>query len=197
MKKDKLGLVHVYTGDGKGKTSMSLGIALRASGYNLSVYMIQFLKSGDTGELFAVENYLPNVRMVQFGKEALIDKQMSISEFGKKTIKTNNNGRYRFLSDDEEFEPSRRALEHASKIIKSGNYDVVILDEINNALNKKLISTKDVLEMIRDKHKNTELVLTGRNAPKEIIEVADYVTHMGKVKHPYDKKILAREGIDY
>ncbi|MBL7050964.1 cob(I)yrinic acid a,c-diamide adenosyltransferase [Candidatus Woesearchaeota archaeon] len=195
--KKKLGLVHVYTGNGKGKTSMSLGIALRAAGYNLNVHMIQFLKSGDTGELFAVENYLPNMKIAQFGKEALIDQQTHIHEFRKESTKKNNNGNYKFLPDEEEAESVRRAFEYAHKIATSGDHDVLILDEINCAVEKGLINIEEMLNLMKIKSENTELILTGRGAPKELIEAADYVTEMGEVKHPYNKKILAREGIDY
>lgn len=195
--KKKLGLVHVYTGNGKGKTSMSLGIALRAAGYNLNVYMIQFLKSGDTGELFAVENYLPNMKIAQFGKEALTDQQTHIHEFGKESIKKNNNGHYKFLPDEEEAESARRAFEYAHKVAISGDYNIIILDEINCAVDKGFISIEEILNLIKIKSENTELILTGRDAPKELIEAADYVTEMGEVKHPYNENILAREGIDY
>ncbi len=142
--KKKLGLVHVYTGNGKGKTSMSLGIALRAAGYNLNVHMIQFLKSGDTGELFAVENYLPNMKIAQFGKEALIDQQTHIHEFRKESTKKNNNGNYKFLPDEEEAESVRRAFEYAHKIATSGDHDVLILDEINCAVEKGLMNIEEM-----------------------------------------------------
>ncbi|MCK5107968.1 MAG: cob(I)yrinic acid a,c-diamide adenosyltransferase, partial [Nanoarchaeota archaeon] len=90
--KQNLGLVHVYTGEGKGKTSASLGLALRAVGHNLRVYIIQFLKSGDTGELFAIEKYLPNITVAQYGKEAITDTQTNIHEFGIINKKKGNNG---------------------------------------------------------------------------------------------------------
>ncbi len=195
--KAKLGLVHIYTGEGKGKTSASLGLALRAVGHNLRVYIIQFLKSGDTGELFAIERYLPNITIAQYGKEAVTDTQTNIHQFGNITKKKGNNGFYKFLPDYEEKEPARRALEQAFNIATGKEYDVIILDEINYALDKGLVPINDLIKLIKTKKKNIELILTGRNAPKEIIQEADYVTYMKEIKHPYQKGIMARAGIDY
>lgn len=194
--KNKLGLVHVYTGKGKGKTSMALGLALRAVGHNLSIYIIQFMKSGDSGEIFAINKHLPNIKLVQFGKNAIADKQLQIHEFGNPHI-PKDLGNYKFLSDEEEKEPARRALEHAFNIATARTHDILILDEINYALSKKLISVEEILELIKTKNKNTELILTGRNAPPEIVEIADYVTELNEISHPYQKNIMARQGIDY
>ncbi len=192
------GLIHVYTGGGKGKTTCSLGLAMRASGHNLTSYMIQFLKGGDTGELFAVQKYAPYLKIVQFGKDALKEKQMKIFGFGHQDEnKLDEDEIYVFPSDNEEKEPSRMALEHAKYIISSGMYDLVILDEINCAMDKKLISVSEVVDILSHKPPHVEVVLTGRGAPKEVIEVADYVTVMERVKHPYDKGIMARKGIEY
>jgi len=195
-----IGLVQVYTGDGKGKTTTSLGTALRAVGYNMSVYMIQFLKSGDTGELFSIRKYLPNMKIIQFGMEALKEKQMKIYEHVKEKVNDKEPSEdeiYRFLPDEQEREACRRGLEHAKTIISSGRYDIVIMDEINCVLQKKLIDINEVLELIKNKPEKTELILTGRGAPKELIDVADLVTEMKRVRHPFDKGILARKGIEY
>ncbi len=175
---------------------MSLGLALRAVGHNLSVYIIQFMKSGDSGEIFAINKHLPNIKLVQFGKNAIKDKQLQIHQFGKPHA-PKDLGNYKFLSDKEEKEPARRALEHAINIGVSGAHDILILDEVNYALAKNLISVEEVLELIKTKHKNTELILTGRNAPQDIIEIADYVTELNEISHPYQKNIMARQGIDY
>lgn len=196
------GLVHVYTGTGKGKTTSSLGLALRAVGHNLKVVMIQFMKSGDTGELFAIERYVPNIKIVQSGREALDEKQMKIFGFEQQQEKQHENKLtedevYVFLPDEEEREACRRGLELAKRVVMSGEIDLVILDEINCTMDKKLIAVKDVLELIKHKPKHVELVLTGRGAPQEIIEVADYVSEIKRVKHPYDRGILARKGIEY
>ena len=194
------GLVEVYTGTGKGKTTSSLGLALRAVGHNLNVYMIQFLKSGDTGELFSVQRYIPNITIAQFGVEAIKEKQLKIFELTKEK-KTKNVLRedevYRFPPDEEEREAARQGFEHAKKIVSSGRYNIVILDEINCVMSKGLLDVKDVLELMKSKPENVELILTGRDAPNEIIEAADLVSEIKRVKHPYDKGILARKGIEY
>ncbi|MEK6857016.1 MAG: cob(I)yrinic acid a,c-diamide adenosyltransferase [Nanoarchaeota archaeon] len=198
------GLVHVITGDGRGKTTSSLGLALRAIGQGFKVYMIQFLKSGDTGELFAVKKYLPSMTIVQFGKDALEDKQLKMFEYegGNKVeikpVGPKGGGKYyHFPSDNEEAEPARRALEHAFNIIKKGEHDVVILDEINCSLKKGLIPIQAALDLIKEKPQHVELLFTGRDAPKELMEVADYVSEVRRIKHPYDRGILARRGIEY
>ena len=186
--KEKLGLVHVYTGDGKGKTTASLGLALRAIGNNLKVYMIQFLKSGFTGELYSSKKL--GFTIEQFGVDALKEKQIRLQEFADKT------GRFVFQPDIEEKAAAMQALEHAKKMIKSNDYDLIILDEINCALDKGLIPLDDVLNLVKD-HGKVELVLTGRDAPKEVMDAADYVSVVNRVKHPWQKGIKARRGIEY
>lgn len=186
--KENLGLVHVITGDGKGKTTSSLGLALRAIGNNLRVHMIQFLKSGFTGELYSAKKL--GFEIEQFGVDALKEKQKHLQEFADKT------GRFVFQPDIEEKEAALQGWEHAKNIIKSGNYDLVILDEINCVLAKELISIKEVLDLVKN-HGNVELVFTGRDAPKELIEAADYVNIVNFVKNPWQKGIVARKGIEY
>ena len=197
----QLGLVQVITGDGKGKTTSTLGLALRAIGQGFRVYMIQFLKSGDTGELFSVKKYLPNMTIIQFGMEALTEKQKKMFEYDGqgelKPVGPKTGKYYYFPSDDKEREPSRRALEHAKNIINSGEFDLVILDEINCSLQKKLISAEEVIKMLDEKPKHVEVVLSGRDAPKELLDRADYVNEIKGVKHPFDRGILARRGIEY
>ncbi|MBI2651902.1 cob(I)yrinic acid a,c-diamide adenosyltransferase [Candidatus Woesearchaeota archaeon] len=186
--KENLGLVHVITGDGKGKTTSSLGLALRAIGNNLRVHMIQFLKSGYTGELYSAEKL--GFVIDQFGVDALREKQKHLKEFTDKT------SRFVFQPDIKEKDAAMQGWEHAKKIIKSGDYDVVILDEINCVLEKGLIPLPEVLDLIKN-HGKVELVLTGRDAPKELIETADYVSVVNRVKHPWQKGIVARKGIEY
>ena len=186
--KEKLGLVHVYTGDGKGKTSASLGLALRAVGNNLRVYMIQFLKSGFTGELYSSKKL--GFTIEQFGLDALKEKQKHLQEFADKT------GRFTFQPDIQEKDAAMQGLEHSKKIIKSGEFDVVILDEINCVLDKELVPLNEVVELVKN-HGKVELILTGRDAPKELIEIADYVSVIKRVKHPWQKGIKARKGIEY
>ena len=186
--KEKLGLVHVITGDGKGKTTSSLGLALRAVGNNLTVHMVQFLKSGFTGELYSARKL--GFEIEQFGVDALKEKQKKIGEFSDRT------GRFVFQPDIEEKDAALEGFEHAKKSIKSGNYDLVILDEINCVLAKGIIPIEDVLGMLRN-HGKVELIFTGRDAPKELMDAADYVNVVHGIKHPWQKGIVARKGIEY
>lgn len=178
MKKQRLetGLVQVYTGDGKGKTSAAFGLALRAIGRGLKVYVIQFIKGGfDYGELYAVKQ-LVNLKLKAFGSGKFITEKPPRAE-------------------DARF--AREALELAEKVVASGEYDIVILDEVNVALNLKLIEIGDVVKLAKNKPKHVELVLTGRYAPPEIIEAADLVTEMKEIKHPFKKGVPPRKGIEY
>jgi len=178
MRKPKLkpGLVQVYTGDGKGKTTAAIGLAIRALGRGLKVFIIQFIKGGfDYGELHVLER-LPNVEVRAFG-------------------------RGRFITQDgptqEDLEEARKAMELAREVVRSGEYDLVILDEVNVALYFGLVELEDVLDLIRNKPEHVELVLTGRRAPRELIEAADLVTDMREVKHPYRRGMPPRPGIEF
>jgi cob(I)alamin adenosyltransferase len=170
------GLVQVYTGNGKGKTSAAFGLALRAVGRGLSVYMIQFIKGGfDYGELYVVDK-LPNFTLKAFGRGKFITEMPP----GKEDVKL-----------------ARDAFRLAKKTVEEGKHDVVILDEINVVLELGMISKKEVLQLIKSKPEHVELVLTGRYAPKEIVEAADLVTEMKQVKHPFDTGYPARKGIEF
>ncbi|MGQ4915359.1 MAG: cob(I)yrinic acid a,c-diamide adenosyltransferase [Candidatus Asgardarchaeia archaeon] len=170
------GLIQVYTGNGKGKTTAALGLALRAVGHGLKVIMIQFMKGRQyIGEKRASE-YLPNFEIKQFGREDFVNL--------KKPAKV-------------DIELAQSALSFAEQIIMSGHYDIVILDEVNVAIHYGLIDVNSVISIIKNKPRTVEIILTGRYAPKEIIELADLVTEMKEIKHPYKKNILARAGIDY
>ena len=186
--RESLGLVHVITGDGKGKTTSSLGLALRAIGNNLQVHMIQFLKSGVTGELYSAKKL--GFEIEQFGVDALKEKQKKIEEFSDKT------GKFVFQPDIKEKDAAMEGFEHAKKVIHSGDYDLVILDEINCVLAKGLIHLSEVLELVKN-HGKVELVFTGRDAPKELMDAADYVNVVNGIKHPWQKGIVARKGIEY
>ena len=176
MPKFERGLIQVYTGNGKGKTSAAFGLALRAVGRGMRVFMIQFIKGGfDYGELYVV-NKLPNLTLKAFGQGKFVTEKPP----GKEDIAL-----------------AGQALALAEETIKGGRYDVVILDEVNVALSLKLISLEKVLRLIKEKPKHVELVLTGRDAPEEIIEAADLVTEMREIKHPYKKGLPARKGIEY
>jgi len=175
MKLEK-GLVQVYTGNGKGKTSAAFGLALRAIGRGLEVYIIQFIKGGfDYGELYIADK-LPGLKLKAFGRGKFVSEKKP---------------------DKEDVDLAEEALKTAEEAVKSHEYDVIVLDEVNVALNLRLIKTERVLQLIREKPIQTELVLTGRKAPKEIIEAADLVTEMTEVKHPYNSGFRARKGIEY
>ena len=188
--KEHLGLVHVVTGDGKGKTTSSLGLAVRALGSNLRVCMIQFLKSGTTGELFTIKKYLPGMEIEQFGVDAVKERQQKLDAFRDKGSK------FVFNPDEQEKEAAILGFQHAKKIINSKEYELVILDEINVVLDKSLIPIKDVLDLMEN-HGKVELYFTGRDAPQELMDKADYVNIIKGVKHPWQKGIKARKGIEY
>ena len=173
------GEVIVYTGGGKGKTTASLGLALRAIGYHKKVCMIQFIKgTWFTGEINAVKRLSPEFELVRAGK-----------------------GFIKILDDKSPFSLHKKAATEAIQIardkISSEKYDIVILDEINYALHGKLVMLKDVLSLIRTRPKKTTLILTGNYAHPKIIKLADLATEMRKIKHPYDKGLLAKPGIDF
>lgn len=189
----RVGLVHIYTGDGKGKTTSSLGLALRANGHGFKVYIIQFMKGGRYyGEIESIEEHLPNVEIAQFGQGCPY-----VEEIKEGTMVCSPSCRKCFLPFEGEKILTKKAFKFAKKIILSNEYDLVILDEINNSISKKLLPLKSILELIISKPEKLELVLTGRDVPSELIAVADYVTEMKMIKHPFTKKINARRGIEY
>lgn len=176
MRELEKGLVQVYTGNGKGKTSAAFGLALRAVGRGLKVCMIQFIKGGfDYGELYVVKD-IPNFTLKAFGRGRFVTSKPA---------------------EKEDMKLAQEALHLAEQVIADGTYNVLILDEINVALKLGLINLEDVLNLIRSKPIGLELILTGRNAPEEIIQVADLVTEMKEVKHPFNKGMEARKGIEY
>ena len=188
--KEHLGLVHVMTGDGKGKTTSSIGLSVRALGSNLRIYMIQFLKSATSGEIHTIKRHLPGMEVIQFGVDAVRERQQKLYTF------TDKGSKFVFNPDQEEKEAALLGFQHTKKIISSKNYDIVILDEINVILDKGLIPLKDVIDLIEN-HGNVELVFTGRDAPQEIVEKADYVSFIKSIKHPWQKGIKARKEIEY
>lgn len=207
----KKGQVHVYTGDGKGKTTASLGLALRAIGQGFNVFVIQFMKGGAyTGEYISAKNYLPNIEIAQFGRPCIKQqKQLRIDGFSKKGSKNTTlfdfvrddikcgTCRYCFLNDEIQKDYVEEAFKKALEIITSGKYRLVILDEINIATALGFISTKLVLRLIAKKPKEVELILTGRNAPEEICNVADLITEMKDHKHYFENNVSARRGVEY
>jgi cob(I)alamin adenosyltransferase len=171
--KDSQGLVHVYTGDGKGKTTAALGLAVRAVGQGIRVILIQFLKGQRGGEHFFVSKYNP-FEIVQISA-----------------------GDIRGKSKEQLVAEAKKTLAYAEQAIFSGKYDLVILDEILVAVGQGLITVKQILDLIDSKPKALELVLTGREAHREIIERADLVTEMLLIKHPFTEGTTARRGIEY
>jgi len=176
VRKNNKGLVQVFTGNGKGKTSAALGAALRALGHGLKVYIVFFMKGKYPYGEFSTLPKLPNVDIASFGLRCLIDPAQI---------------------NPEEIEQAKLALSAAREAMLSGNYDLVVLDEVNVAVHFKLIELDDVIRLIGDKPRNVELILTGRYADAKLIELADLVTEMVKLKHPYDKGVKARKGIEY
>jgi cob(I)alamin adenosyltransferase len=174
------GLVIVYTGDGKGKTSAALGIALRSCGHALSVSMVQFVKSPtDSGEELAAERLKPHFELITTGKGFV-----------------NIPGHTATLPEHEQ--AAEEAFILAQQRILSGYWDVVILDEINVAVKLGLLDIAKVLDLVRKKPNNLHVVLTGRDAHEDLISLADLVTEMRLVKHPYDESgIPAQKGIDF
>jgi len=177
MEKD--GLIIVYTGKGKGKTTAALGIALRATGYGKKICMIQFIKgSWHYGEMDSSKRLEPEFEIVAIGKGfvGIIDDK----------------------SPKEDHEKiAKEAVRISNEKIQSGKYDIVILDEINYAVNLGLIPVEDVLNIIRSKPQEMDLVLTGNYAKDKIIEIADLVTEMKEIKHPFQQGIKAKKGIDF
>ncbi|MHC1573336.1 MAG: cob(I)yrinic acid a,c-diamide adenosyltransferase [Candidatus Syntropharchaeales archaeon] len=173
----KKGYVHVYTGNGKGKTTASLGLAFRAVGHGFKVHIVQFIKAIKKkeyyGELVSSEAH----------------RNLTIAQFGIGFVGTHDAEADKAVAN--------HALRYAEEIVQSGKYDLVILDEINIAIHYKLIDLDEVIEMIKNKPEELELVLTGRYAAPEIIAIADYVTEMKMIKHPYLNNVKSRVGIEY
>jgi len=205
------GQVQVYTGDGKGKTTAALGLALRAIGQGFKVFIIQYMKGGAyTGEFISAKNYLPNIEMIQFGRPCIKQqKQMKIDGFSPKGSINKTifdfvrddidcgSCRYCFLNDEVQKDYIQEAFKKTSEVILSGNYDLVILDEINVALSLGLLDQEEFLSLIKKKPKALELVLTGRDAPEELLRIADLVTEMRPRKHYFEKGQMARRGVEY
>ncbi len=171
------GLIQVYTGNGKGKTTAALGQALRASGHNIKSLIIQFLKGGSySGEVKAIENCAPLIKIFQAGSPFFINKD-KISE--------------------RDIDSNRKGLALAEDTACGKNdIAILILDEINVAINLGIIKSEEIMRLIKNKRPDIELILTGRNAPQEIIEIADLVTEMKEIKHYYNKSIPSRTGIE-
>lgn len=173
-----LGLVILYTGEGKGKTTAALGLVLRAAGYNKKCLIVQFGKAWFTGELAGIKKLGPNVKIIQGGKGFL-------DILGSKVSKT------------EHKKAASEAYDILYKEVTSGNWDIVVADEIVGAVASKVLPLTKALQLIDSKPAKMDLVLTGRYAPKKLIEKADLVTEMKEIKHPYQRGILAKKGVDF
>ena len=169
------GYFQIYTGNGKGKTTAALGLAMRAAGADMSVYIGQFIKSMEYHEIGILRSRFPEVTVELYGIEGCIVKREP---------------------DENDFLAARTGLEKAMAALKSGRYDMVILDEITIALYFGVLSEADVLSLVHARPENTELIFTGRYAPQSLIDEADLVTEMTEVKHYYAAGVEARDGIE-
>lgn len=170
------GLIQVYTGDGKGKTTCALGLALRAVGQGFQVYMIQFLKGRETGEAKAAARLSPDMTFRYSGRPSLVNLRSPAPE---------------------DLARVKEAWDLAREVITAGAHDLVILDEINLALTYQLIPLEEALEVLRTRPPWVEVVLTGRQAPPELVALADLVTEMRPLKHYYQDGVKSRRGIEW
>ena len=169
------GFIHVYTGSGKGKTTAALGLGLRAVGAGFKVHMVQFMKGRRYSEIDGIEQ-LSNFSISQHGRDEFVNKKNP---------------------EKIDIDMAQEGFTYAKKIINDNIYDIIILDEINVAVDFNLIDVNEVLKLIEEKPESLELILTGRYAHSDIIKKADLVTEMLEIKHPYQKGILSRKGIDF
>ncbi|MFP3871782.1 MAG: cob(I)yrinic acid a,c-diamide adenosyltransferase [Candidatus Natronoplasma sp.] len=170
------GLFQVYTGDGKGKTTAAIGLAVRAAGRDLNIYFGQFMKGTEYGEQIALERFDEEITLEQYGEEGL-----HVTD----------------SPSEEEIKMAKRGLQKIKDALNSGKFDVVIADEICVAHHFNLLSLEELVDLVEDAPEGVELVFTGRKAPEEIIELADLVTEMKEIKHPYQEGIEARKGIEF
>jgi len=170
------GFIHIYTGNGKGKTTAALGLALRAAGRKMRTYIGQFLKGQTCGELLAAPALAPWVTIESFGRKGFILDGAT--------------------ADKEDVRRAREGLDKCRRAMRSGRFRLVVLDEVAVAVHLRLLSEKDILDLMADKPEDVELVLTGRYAPASWVARADLVTEMTEVKHYYSQGIRARDGIE-
>jgi cob(I)alamin adenosyltransferase len=174
--KEFKGYIQVYTGNGKGKTTAALGLALRAAGHGFKTYFGQFLKGQDYGELSAIQKLSPLITIEQFGRKGFIHV-------------TEN-------PDKEDIDRAQQGLRKCTKMMKSLKYSIIVLDEINVAVHFNLFSEKEIHDFLDEKPEHIEVILTGRYAPDSFIDRADLVTEMKEIKHYYKEGIQARFGIE-
>lgn len=171
---DRKGYIHIYTGDGKGKTTAALGLAIRAAGYGMKTYIGQFMKGRHYGELTALRGH-PCITIEQYGDVECVHRE----EITQKHI-----------------DQAQQGLKQVRKAMHSHQYDIIILDEINVAVWFGLITIKEVLELLNERPKNIESILTGRRAPEAFLEMADLVSEIKEIKHYFNHGITARTGIE-
>ncbi len=168
------GYVHVYTGNGKGKTTAALGLAIRAAGAGMRVYIAQFVKGMHYSELDSLDRYADTITLKQYGRDCFIDKE----------------------PEPEDTQAARKGLEEVKAVLASGDYQMLILDEANIATRYNLFAPEELIDLIRSKPESMELVITGRNADPRVIAMADLVTEMREIKHYYNDGVQARAGIE-
>lgn len=183
--KHKEAVVVVYTGEGKGKTSASMGLMTRALGTNWSVAFIQFIKHWEVGE----HRFIDKIQPLFKDKLYFYKGGKGFYKAGKLSAKD--------ITEDQHQQAAKETYEEALTAATSGKYQLVICDEINNAVHDGLLSIKELEELMDKKHKKTSLCLTGRNFPEELMEKTDIATNMTKLKHHFDDKFLANKGIDF
>jgi cob(I)alamin adenosyltransferase len=176
MSKLDQGFVQIYTGNGKGKSTAAIGQAVRAAGFGLRTYIAQFMKEYPYNELNSLDRLSEWITIEQFGGDEFVYKKE--------------------LPGEEELVKAKKGLRSAKEKLLSGEYDLIILDEAIVAIYFQLIEIKELVEFIKIKPVNVELILTGRYCPEELIELADLVTEMKEVKHYYQKGITSRRGIE-
>jgi cob(I)alamin adenosyltransferase len=168
------GYIHIYTGNGKGKTTAAIGLAIRALGAGKKVFIGQFVKGMEYSEVHTLKKLAPEVEIKQFGLSCFIDRKPS----------------------QEDVDHAKAGLKEIREIIESNSVDLLILDEANIALYFKLFTVSELIEIINSKPETMELVITGRYAPKELIEIADLVSEVKEIKHYYTQGVEARKGIE-
>ncbi|MEG0899539.1 MAG: cob(I)yrinic acid a,c-diamide adenosyltransferase [Oscillospiraceae bacterium] len=170
-------MVHLYVGDGKGKTTAAIGLAVRCTGNGGKVLLLQFLKGNDSSEL------------------------APLKQLGVEIIRTEAVKKFTFQMSEQEKETCSldcsACFEEAAKALISGEYDLIVLDEVVDAVNAHMLTKEELVKYVTERNEKTEVVMTGRNPAEEIVEIADYVTLMTAQKHPYQKGIFARKGIEY
>lgn len=169
------GFIQVYTGNGKGKTTAAIGLSIRAVGAGKKVFFAQFVKGKPYSEITVLQKLSPTITLKQYGLGCFIEKEPTKADI----------------------ESAQKGLQEIKKFIQAASYDVIVLDEANIALFFNLFSVKDLIKIVQSKPPETEIIITGRYAPEEIIAIADLVTEMKEVKHYYNSGIEARKGIEF